>query len=75
MAESNFTLTRISIESRDKLKVRAIKNHRSMPGELDFLLETVEAMEKTGIKQVQVMPGPKGSARIPVVTMESQEPA
>lgn len=70
MAESDFTQIRIKKVQRDKLTERAKKHYRTVPGELDFLLETVEAMEKAGVKMVQVLPGPKGSARIPVVTME-----
>lgn len=75
MTRKEFTHTRISVESLERLEKRAIRNHRSMTQEIDFLLETVDAMEATGVRMVQVMPGPKGSVKIPIVTMEAQEPA
>lgn len=75
MAEDDFTQIRVPKTQRDQLKIRSVKNHRSIPMEIEFLIATVEAMEATGIKQVQIMPGPKGSTRIPIVTMEAQEPA
>jgi hypothetical protein len=74
MPEDEFTQIRVPKTQRDQLKIRSIRNHRSIPKEIEYLIETVEAMEQTGIQKVEVLPGPKGSQRVPVVYV-SQEPA
>ena len=72
MSEENFTQIRVPTPFRDRIKERAARNFRTIPGELDFILTTVENMEALGIAKVEVLPGPKGSQKVPVVTMVSE---
>jgi hypothetical protein len=46
MPESDFTQIRVPIIQRDQLKKRALRNFRSIPREIDYLLATVEKLEK-----------------------------
>lgn len=73
MTEDNFTQIRVPKEQRERLKVRAEKNLRSVTKEIDYLIEQVEAMEASGIKKVEVIRGPKGSQAVPVVYVQKGE--
>jgi hypothetical protein len=46
MPENDFTQIRVPITQRDQLKKRALRNFRSIPREIDYLLATVEQLEK-----------------------------
>lgn len=46
MPETDYTQIRVPITQRDQLKKRALRNFRSIPREIDYLLATVEKIEK-----------------------------
>jgi hypothetical protein len=48
MPESDYTLMRVPKVTRDRKKIRAERNKRLIYRELDTILDTVEAIEKSG---------------------------
>lgn len=68
---SEFTVTRISRKTLEAIRARAELNHRTVPSELDAMLDTVESgdLAALGIVKIETLPHPDGAQEVPVVYM------
>jgi hypothetical protein len=72
MAEDKYITIRILRADYDRIKVRAVNNHRSFPGEISFLLEIIENFELGSMNVIEIshLPGPEGAERPLLVTVK-----
>jgi hypothetical protein len=75
MSAEDYTVMRIAKVSLKRIQERAFRNHRSVPKEIDFLIEIVDAVEASGMNviKIETLPRPAGAQAVPVVYVGVKE--